>query len=230
MDEVEANREQSRRAFKDLRLEFVRLHEPRALSAEIELIPGGHAPDSKFKSEQTGKASTLKAQPAQESATKRGLGKSAASSIKVEPSNLVAHVSMFNDVEFRFAAPEGERVSLVYLRDDALAAQTVPMERTDAGWFRALVELEDGSYFATFKVDNCVRPEARLAQQIYVKPDRILAPLKLARERLELTIYNDGEALENIWLKPNAPWLVIRPSMFNLAGGESARADISFEP
>ena len=227
MDEVEGSREHSQRAFKELRLEFVRLHEPRTVSAEIELIPRGEPSESKFKSNLAGEASTSRAQPVPEPATKRG--KSAASSIRVEPSSLFARVSMFNELEVRFAAPDGERVSFVYMRNDAQAVEMVPMERTNAGPFQATVELEDGSYLTVFKVDSCVRTEARIAQQVYVKPDCVLAPLRLAREQMSLTIHNDGTSPENIWLKPNAPWIVIIPSTFNLPSGESARVAISFD-
>lgn len=232
MDNNEADRERSRDAFKRLRLEFIRLHEPRSLSGETQLIPGVDVTSS----------SSLRDHPrdavrplAKRAATAKETPKTGertnptTSLIEIEPAKLTRRVSLFNDLDLQIVAPDGERVSFVYLRNDATGAEIVPMDRLDAHSFRAAVGLEDGIYLSTFRVDGCTRPEAKQAQQLYVRSDYVFAPMTLARQRQQLTVTNRGEVAEEIELKPDVRWIVVEPSQLSLAKGESINAGIRFD-
>lgn len=232
MDNNEADRKRSRDAFTRLRLEFIRLHEPRSLSGETQLIPGVNVLSSsllKDRPRDAARPAAKRAGTAKETPENGQRTSPATSLIEIEPAKLTGRVSLFNDLDLQIAAPDGERVSFVYLRNDATGADIVPMDRLDAHSFRAAVGLEDGIYLSTFQVDGCTRPEAKQAQQLYVRSDYVFAPMTLARQRQQLTVTNRGEAAEDVYLKPDAPWMVLEPSRFGLVKGESISTAIRFD-
>jgi hypothetical protein len=228
MDDNEADRKSSRDAFMRLRLEFIRLHEPRSLSGETQLIPGVGAIDSSSLRDCPRDVARPKSTRAT-TPTKGELTNPTTSLIEIVPAKLAEQRSLFNDLDLEIAASDGERVSFVCSRQDATSVEIVPLDRLNAHLFRATVGLEDGIYLSTFQVDGCARPEKKEAQQLYVRSDYVFAPLTLARQRRQLTVTNRGEAAEQIELKPNVPWIVVEPSQLNLSRGESMNTAIRFD-
>lgn len=152
-----------------------------------------------------------------------------AAQIEIEPQSVACRLSMFLEEAFAIAAPSARQVEFVWREASGGAAQQVGMEHSQAALFATRIGIADGAYLCSFAIDGHMRPDARLARRVMLRPDGLFAPLTLARTRQTLTLRNGGAAEENVRLVATAPWIILEREAIDLPVGQRVNTSVRFD-
>jgi hypothetical protein len=149
--------------------------------------------------------------------------------IEVEPQSVACRLNMFLEEAFAVSAPAARQVEFVWHEAGGSAVQRVVMDHSQADQFEASIGIADGAYLCAFALDSHMRPDARLARRIVLRPDGLFAPLTLARTRQTLTLRNMGTADESVLLAATAPWLVLERDTVELPASQRGTTSVRFD-
>ena len=133
--------------------------------------------------------------------------------VTISPLTMARRVSLFQDQQFEFSAPDGQQVELAWLTAEGGALHRAQMDHVSSDVFRAIVSMADGEYLLGYAVDGVMRADARSARRLLLRCNGLFAPFELKRHWQPITLHNRGRTNEIVRLETDAVWLAVESGL-----------------